>query len=220
MNCALAPIDLKSKEGALIYRKSLCFLLSMASKSVFPKKRLIVGHSLGQSYFYHLDGVDELSVDDVRRIESGMREIVSRDAPIKSLTLSYREAVEYFEKHNQPDTVLLLKNRNDPAIRVNSCDGYLDISYGPLVPSTGVLSVFATIGYPPGFLLRYPPADDPSTLKPFQDNPVLFSIYREYKNWGKNPPCRLCREAGRADPRRRHQGVHPGRGSAAGQENR
>lgn len=36
VNCALEPVDLGSKEGVLIYRKSLCFLLSMASKKIFP----------------------------------------------------------------------------------------------------------------------------------------------------------------------------------------
>ncbi len=185
VNCTLEPVDLESKEGVLIYRKSLCFLLSMASKKAFPRHRLIIGHSLGQSYFYYLDGMEGLSASDVERLESAMREIVARDAPIISLLLSYREAVEYFEKHNQPDTVLLLKNRNDPSIRVNSCEGYLDLSHGPLVPCTGLLSVFGIKGYPPGFLLRYPSSHAPEDLGPFQDNPVLYSIYREYKNWGK-----------------------------------
>ncbi len=185
VNCNLEPVDLGSKEGVLIYRKSLCFLLSMASKKVFPRRRLVVGHSLGQSYFYYFDGVDELSEADARNIETAMREIVGRDAPIISLMLSYREAMEYFEKHNQPDTVLLLRNRNNPAIRVNSCEGYLDLSHGPLVPSTGLLSAFAIKGYASGFLMRYPPTEKPLTLGPFEDNPVLFSIYREYKNWGK-----------------------------------
>ncbi|HTP59929.1 MAG TPA: nucleoside kinase, partial [Spirochaetia bacterium] len=185
VNCTVEPVVLEDKEGALVYRKSLCFLVAMASKKVFPRHRVVISHSLGQSYFYYLDGIEELSDDDAQRIETAMRDIVSRNAPIISLTLSYREAVEYFEKHNQPDTVLLLKNRNDPSIRVNSCEGYLDLSHGPLVPATGLLSVFAIKAYPPGFLLRYPPSRMPQGLGPFQDNPVLFSIYREYKNWGK-----------------------------------
>ncbi len=185
VNCRLSPVDLGSREGILIYRKSLCFLLSMASKKAFPRRSLVIGHSLGQSYYYYFDGVEEVPRDELERIESCMRDIVGRDLPIHSLTLSYREAIEYFEKHNQPDTLLLLRNRNDPAITVNSCEGYLDLSHGPLVPSTGLLSVFAVKGYPPGFLLRYPPSENPSRVGPFYDNPLLFSIYQEYKSWGK-----------------------------------
>ena len=129
-----------------------------------------------------MDGVPR---DDLLRVEAEMRELVARDLPIRSLSLSYQEAIAYFEKHNQPDTLLLLQNRNDPAITVHSCDGFLDLSHGPLVPSTGLLSVFALMDCPPGFLLRYPPADNPLHLGEFVENPVLFSIYREYKNWGK-----------------------------------
>jgi uridine kinase len=185
VNCTVAPVDEGSKAGLAIYRRSLCLLLTMAATRTFPKRRLIVGHSLGQGYFYHFDGMESVPRDDLLRIEASMREIVARDLPIRTLSLSYREAIEYFEKHHQPDTLLLLKNRNDPAILVQSCDGFLDLSHGPLVPSTGHVSVFGVLDYPPGFLLRYPPSENPLHLGPFVENPVLFSIYREYKNWGK-----------------------------------
>ena len=185
VNCAIAPVELDSRQGLTIYRRSLSFLLSMAALRIFPKRRLIVGHSLGQGYFYHFDGMDGVPRDDLLRIEAEMREIVARDMPIRSLSLSYQEAIAYFEKHNQPDTLLLLQNRNDPAIAVHSCDGVLDLAHGPLVPSTGLLSVFGLLSYPPGFILRYPPSENPLHLGEFVENPVLFSIYREYKNWGK-----------------------------------
>jgi uridine kinase len=185
VNCAVASVDLASRQGAAIYRRSLCFLLSMAATRIFPKRRLIVGHSLGQGYFYHFDGAEAVTREDLGRLEAGMRDIVARDLPIRPLSLSYQEAIGYFQRHNQPDTLLLLENRNDPAIAVNSCDGFLDLFHAPLVPSTGVLSVFGVMDFPPGFLLRYPPAESPQALGPFTENPVLFSIYREYKNWGK-----------------------------------
>ncbi len=37
VNCVLSPVELDSKEGVLIYRKSLCFLLAMAAKKAFPE---------------------------------------------------------------------------------------------------------------------------------------------------------------------------------------
>ena len=185
VNCTVAPVDSGSRAGIVIYRRSLCFLLAMAATRAFPKRRLIVGHSLGQGYFYHFDGMASIPLEDLQRIEASMREIVGRDLPVRTLSLSYQEAIEYFQKHHQPDTLLLLKNRNDPAVLVHSCDGFLDLSHGPLVPSTSFLAVFGLLDYPPGFLLRYPPAEDQQHLGPFQENPVLFSIYREYKNWGK-----------------------------------
>ena len=185
VNATIAPVDLGSRAGVNIYRKSLCFLLAMAARHVFPKRRLVIGHSLGQSYLYWFDGMEGVPDADLARIEARMRELIAGDLPIRSLLLSYREAVDYFAKHNQPDTALLLANRSSPEVRVHSCDGTLDLWHGPLVPSTGLLSVFSVLSYAPGFLLRYPPAEDPLHVAPFGENPVLFSIYREYKNWGK-----------------------------------
>ena len=185
VNTTLAPVDLGSRAGLTIYRKSLCFLLAMAARRAFPRRRLVIGHSLGQSYMYWFDGMDGVPDGDLARLAAGMRELVARDLPIRSLLLAYGEAVEYFQHHQQPDTSLLLQNHSSPEVRVHSCDGTLDLWHGPLVPATGLLSVSDIQGYPPGFLLRYPPAEDPVHVAPFKDNPVLFSIYREYKNWGK-----------------------------------
>ncbi len=185
VNTVVDSVDLKSPAGIVIYRKSLCFLLSMAAKQVLPRHRLVIGHSLGQGYFYYLDGLEQVQEADLRRIESRMREITTEGKQIRSMVLSYLDAVRYFERNHQPDTLQLLKNLNEPRIQVNSCEGFLDLSHGPLVPSTDMLSVFALMNYPPGFLLRYPPSEDHTALAPFVENPVLFSIYREYKNWGK-----------------------------------
>ncbi len=185
VSTVVSPVDLGSPAGVTIYRKSLCFLLSLAARRVFPKRRLVIGHSLGHGYIYFFDGLEEVSDADLGRIEERMREIVSQNLPIRGMLLSYAEAVKYFERNNQPDTLLLLKNQNEPRIRVNSCNGFLDLSHGPLVPDTGILKVFGIRNCPPGFLLRYPGSEDHTALAPFQENPVLFSIYREYKNWGK-----------------------------------
>jgi uridine kinase len=185
VNTGIAPVDLSSPMGVVIFRKSLCFLLALAARRIIPKHRLVIGHSLGQGYFYYLDGLDEVPRSELSRIEERMKEIVSQDIPIRGMVLSYMEALRYFERTNQPDTVQLLKNLNEPSIEVNSCDGYLDLAHGPLVPRTGILSTFGIMDYPPGFLLRYPPAEDTTSLAPFRENPMLFTIYREYKNWGK-----------------------------------
>jgi uridine kinase len=61
----------------------------------------------------------------------------------------------------------------------------MDLAHAPLLPHTGMLATFQIRDNPPGFLLRYPPWNRPGALDPFEENPVLLSIYREYKDWGK-----------------------------------
>ncbi len=181
----LKPICLASREGANIYRRSLCFLLTKAAKQLFPDRRLVVGHSLGNGYYYYFDGLQHTEPEDLSQLAERMRRIVREDLPIRRTVVSYLQAVELFRTRNQPDTELLLEHRNDPKAPLYECGDFVDLAHAVLVPRTGLLAAFEVMDYPPGFLLRYPHWDQPDCLEPFQDSPALFSVYSEYKSWGK-----------------------------------
>jgi uridine kinase len=185
VNSGIEAVLLDTRIGANVYRRSLCFLLTIAAKQLFPDRRLVIGHSFGRGYFYYFEDLAEVSEEDLRKLKDRMQEIVADEIPVLRRVTSYPEAVRYFEENNQPDTVLLLKNRNDQKVPVFACGDFMDLAHAPLVPNTKFLKVFDIMPYPPGFLLRYPPWNRPDRLAPFQENPVLFSIYREYKDWGK-----------------------------------
>jgi uridine kinase len=185
VSCTLAPVELDSRTGLTVYRRSLCFLLSLAVRQEFPGRRLVIGHSLGHGYLYWFEDAEEVSEPEVAALHERMRALVAANKPIACMRLAWAEAVAYFEENGQPDTALLLRNRGEPVVRVTSCAGAIDLDHGPLVPSTGVLQAFALTTFPPGLLLRYPPAETPLVMGPFVENPVLVSIYREYKRWGK-----------------------------------
>jgi uridine kinase len=185
INCRLSPVPLASREGAGIYRRSLCFLAAIAARQLFPERRLVLGHSLGRGYLYYFDGLTEVAQRDLDALRARMRELASRRLPIRRQVIAYEEALRYFREANQPDTALLLKNRNDPKVPVYFCGEFMDLAHAPLVPDTGLLSVFELASYAPGFLLRYPPWDRPQSMGGFEENPVLAAVYREYKDWGK-----------------------------------
>ncbi len=75
--------------------------------------------------------------------------------------------------------------RNDPKVNLYQLQGYMDISYEPLLSRTGLMKIWELKPYQErGMLLRYPRSHNVIGLDPFVDNPLLFSIYREYKTWG------------------------------------
>jgi uridine kinase len=185
INTEIAPIFTDSPEGSKVYRRSLCFLLAIAARELFPSRRLVVGHSLGNGYFYSFDGEAGIGQADLEALAARMREIVAQDHPIHYRHISYTDAVEHFARNNQPDTALLLSHLNAPSIPVNECRTFMDLSVAPLAPSTGFLKSFELIAYKTGFLLRYPHVGDGEAIAPFEDSPVLYSVYAEYKRWGK-----------------------------------
>lgn len=185
VNTSLRPIALDSSEGQRVYRRSLCFLLYMAALDVTPERHLVIGHSLGDGYYYHFSEGEPVSEAELTALSERMREIVAEDRAIIRRIYAYDDARRYFEDHDMADTALLLKHRNDARIPVYTCGDTVDISHGPLVPSTGYLKHFELTAYEPGFLLRYPNVRAPYEIQPFAPSPLLFSVYQEYKEWGR-----------------------------------
>jgi len=184
VNVLLEPITLDSAEGAMIYRRSLSFLLAVAGRELFAERNLVVGHSLGNGYYYAFSDEHSLSLQELRNLETRMREIVQEDLPIHFRFLSYADALAVFEQNGQTDTALLMEQMNAAKVSVNECRGFLDLSIAPLVPRTSLLTSFELMSYENGFLLRYP-AVGSGTVAPFEDSPRIFSVYKEYKKWGR-----------------------------------
>jgi uridine kinase len=185
INSYLEPVLDDSKDGALVYRRSLCLLLAAASHKLFPASRLLCGHSLGYGYYYTLETGKAVSQEEIASLETEMRAIVTSNLPINTQFLSYAEAVQLFEGLGLVETRRQLNYFCPPRVRINSIDGFSDLYFGPLVPSTGFLQIFNLMPYGKGFLLRFPKSSDPTTLPEFVDQPKLFEIYSRYKEWGK-----------------------------------
>lgn len=184
IGCRLDPVRLHTPAGRRIYRRSLSFVLSMASQRVEGFQRLVIGHSLGDGYFFRIDGIDgaipAAMLDELRRL---IREIIEADFPIFRRVAAYSDVLDFFRRRGLDDTAGLLSHRNENTVPIYECDGFIDLSHGPLVPRTGMLASYEVIAYEDGFVLRFLDEGDPS--QPFRGSPVLFSIYREYKRWGR-----------------------------------
>ncbi len=185
INATVEPVRLYSPYGNRIYRRSLCFLLAMASSQLFPERNLIIGHSLGDGFYYYYEGMSEVPDEDIRALDQRMKELKEEELSIRRQVISYEEALEYLGNQGLSATTKLLEYRNDSKIPIYSCGDFIELSYEPLLQNTSLLSIFSLRNYAPGFLLRYPLAQSPDRVSEFKDNPVLFGIFKEYKAWGK-----------------------------------
>jgi len=194
VNASVEPVLLDSRDGVMIYRRTLSFVLAIAAQKIYPNDGVYVGHSLGYSYYYTLSSGDKPKDCDVKELENEMRNLIKENLPITFKYLSYEEAIQLFKKNNQTDTALLLEHRSSPLIRVNECKDYMDIYVQPLLPRTGLLNAFELMPYQDGFLLRFPASGGGDELEPFIDEPHLFKVYSDYKKWGKIVGVRVVGE--------------------------
>ncbi len=183
---SVEPIHVFDSLGRRIYRHSLCFLLSLSSFLCFPERALVIGHSLGDGYYFSFSDDGSISDEDVEAIEKKMRDLVEEEMDIEYISMSGEDAENTFLTLGRRDTALLLSSRNDPYTYIYRLNGYAQVSYEPLVENTALLSVFELRKYSQkGLLLRYPTSSSIKEIAPLRDNPLLFSVFEEYKRWGK-----------------------------------
>lgn len=199
-DAAVEIVPLFSDIGKRIYRHTLSYLLSYASHEIFSDRRLVIGHALGDGFYFTFDAQYTLDPSDVARLAKKLRALVDADLPITQEIVSYNDAIDHFDKEGFLATKQLLYYRNDPTLTLYRCADYLDICYEPLLPSSHIVDIWELRPYGErGMLLRYPLSADFLHMAPFKDNPLLFSIFREYKLWGSilNVDClgamnRIC----------------------------
>ncbi|HUJ08711.1 MAG TPA: nucleoside kinase [Verrucomicrobiae bacterium] len=174
-------------QGFQIYYRSACFLLAKTVKDLFPDARFAVQHSLGTGFYcsFEMNGSAGISEEQLQTIDKQMRAIVERDVPIERRKISFTKAVSRFEQEKQLDKYNLLRFRNPPKVATWWCENFSDLDHGPLAGSTGALTTFKLIPYPPGFVLQIPAPENPKELPPFEPQPQLFQIFKEHKEWGR-----------------------------------
>lgn len=184
VNATIEPVHLFSDLGKRIYRHTLSYLLAYASEQLFSDRHLIIGHALGDGFYFTFNNSHSLSTDDVEALAVELRRLVTENLPIDLVRLSYRQAFTYFEEKGYTATKLLLSYRNDPTLHLYRCNDFVDIAYEPLINRTGLLDVWELRPYGErGMLLRYPLSANFLALAEFKDNPLLFSIFKEYRRW-------------------------------------
>lgn len=181
----IEPVYFDSAEGSATYRRSLCFVLAAAAHKLHPDKRLIVGHSLGYSFYYIFESDTPVTNEEIAALKKEMQEIVAANKMISREVISYAQAKELMERNKQLETRKHLDYVNPEKMVINSLDDFSDMNVGPLVNRTGKLKTFDLLPYQDGFVLQYPTTQKPDEVPQFKDHPKIFEIYKKYKAWGK-----------------------------------
>ncbi len=182
-NCDIHFIDLGCEDGERIYSRSIAFVLSKALYNLYPEAVLTVEHSLGNGLYCEVNGL-KLTQPIVSELEGRTARIIEQDLPITYRNMNVNDVKNIFAggKYSEKTDILEYKKGG---LAVYSLGGYSDFFYGPVVPSTGYLRLFALKYYLPGLLLLYPHMKNPDALPEFKDLPKLSGIFKESENWGK-----------------------------------
>ncbi len=172
-------IDIASKEGSKIYRRTIIYILGKAVEELCPDKKVIVNYQLPNSMFCEIEEM-EITEEFVQKLNEKMREIVKADLPIKQVVMNREEAEKFYQKHDTSKGRLQLDLKDNQEIFMYYCDDYYNYCYGTLANRTGIANVFEIMKYDDGFLVRYPSSDKPGQLPQLIETKKLAWALNEY----------------------------------------
>ena len=103
-------IDINSKEGMKIYRRTLTFIMGMAFTHIYPDAKITVDYQLSNAMFCTIDNM-EVTEEMLKKVSKEMQEIINQDLKIEKRTMTRQEAEKFFEVniHQEEDYNLIYK---------------------------------------------------------------------------------------------------------------
>lgn len=184
-DCNVEFIDRSHDDGLRIYVRSLTMLFIRACRELFPNCDVSVEHSLNKGLYCEIKNETALSPRQVSRIETKMREIAACREPFERLETDVNNAQSILKSMGFSDKAELLMYREEKSIPLYRFGWMTDCLYGYMVPDAGYLDIFELKFYLPGLILRFPTKQTPNSLPDFEDNPKLYSIFRESEDWAQ-----------------------------------
>ncbi|MFC1646497.1 threonine--tRNA ligase [Candidatus Omnitrophota bacterium] len=131
-------------------RHSCAHVMAQAVQELWPGVKLGIGPSIEDGFYYDFDkpadaqGKKEMfSQDDLAKIESKMREIISKNETFVRQEVSNSEAQELFKSRGEIYKLELLKDLEEGSVSIyKTGETFLDLCKGPHVDSTGQIKAF------------------------------------------------------------------------------
>jgi uridine kinase len=184
LDANVRPITMSDPDGALIYRRSLNFLMEMAFADLFPAATLRIDHSISfGGYYCQVREREPLNEAELAQLKAHMQELIRADLPFERKEVPLKEAIDYFHSNGYEDKVHLLHYRRKGYLTLYRLGERMDYHHGYMVPSTGYLKWFELFLVNGGFTLRFPRRHSPTRLEPITPYPQLLSAFRQYGDW-------------------------------------
>ncbi len=184
--CSIDFYDRSSMFGHTVYSHGVHFLMIVAIKKVLGNDaEVIIQHSIDNSVYCEMVN-KEIDKTIIQKIEDKMEELVKQDYNFIKLSVSRKDAMNFFKKKKQFDKVDVFKYISNTYINLYRLDEYYDYFFSEMPYSTRVLDEFKlTYIKDNGFVLSYPSINNPKYTEDYSHHKMLFDAFLDYTNMGK-----------------------------------
>ncbi len=132
----------ETEEGLEILRHSTAHIMAQAVTHLYPNVKLGIGPCIENGFYYDFDLDQTLSQEDLEKIESEMKLIISSDEPFVRAELPKDEALKKMEELDQPYKIELINDIADEKVSLYTQGDFIDLCRGPHIRSTGRVKAF------------------------------------------------------------------------------
>ena len=129
-----------SKDALSIIRHSCAHLMAQAIKQLYTNAKFFVGPVVDEGFYYDFKVDEKISIEDLAKIESKMRELAKQSSPIKKEYMDRSKALEKFKDDELKMTVI--KNIKEDTFSTYKQNDFEDLCRGPHIPDVKFLSHF------------------------------------------------------------------------------
>ena len=138
----VAIVTGRDPEGLELIRHSTAHLMAQAVKELFPSAQVTIGPAIENGFYYDFSFERPFTLEDLKKIEARMDEIVKRDLPVERVEMARDEAVKFFLDMGEKYKAELIEAIPEgETISLYRQGDFIDLCRGPHVPSTGKLKV-------------------------------------------------------------------------------
>ncbi len=136
-DCELKLITSKDEEGLHTIRHSFAHLLGHAIKQLYPDAQMAIGPVIKDGFYYDIKYDKTFTPDDLNKIESRMKELISKDYAVDVEIVSKEKAIHTFTTRDEPYKLEIINEiPENETIKLYHHEEYTDMCRGPHVPNT------------------------------------------------------------------------------------
>ncbi|MFN3995902.1 MAG: threonine--tRNA ligase, partial [bacterium] len=127
-----------------VLRHSAAHLMAQAIKRLYRNKaKITIGPPVDIGFYYDIDFQEPISEEDLPKIEEEMKKISQENLFIIREEISKKEAIELFNKLEEPYKVMILQEDiQEDTVSIYKQGEFVDLCRGPHLPSTGKIKYF------------------------------------------------------------------------------
>jgi len=184
--CKVEFFDRSSLVGHSVYSRGVHFLMIVAIKKVLgDDAEVIIQHSIDKGVYCEVTN-REINKDIIQQIENKMQELTEGSYNFVKISVSRRDAINFFRKKKQMDKVKVLKYISNSFVNLYRLDEYYDYFFGEMPYSTKVIDDFKlTYIKDNGFVLSYPSIRHPKDTEDYSHHKMLFDAFLNYTEMGR-----------------------------------